>query len=327
MILLSQANQSAKIKRLFGLRQLVLPAFKIKAMHVGQQCFRVRHAAHAQIDMFVLQPALLTLHLLQQRPADTADANHKHFDHLIGVEQHLVRYAHTGCCIVIAHDNGNGALGRTLSNGHDIDVGARQGSKEFGRDPAQSAHSIADDRDNRQTLLDRQRFQQLFFQLQIELFFQSTTRTGAIGLRHAEADAVFRGGLSDKYHGNAVAGHGSKDARGHADHAFHARSGDAEHRHVVQIRDTFYRQIVFVMTGANQSARCLRITGVFDKTGDLELSNRRDGARVENFRAEIRQLHRFLIRHRFQQPCVRYLARIAGIHAVNVGPDFATISA
>jgi hypothetical protein len=63
--------------------------------------------ADAQIDMFVLQPALLTLNLFEQRAADTADANHKHFNHLVGVEQHLVGHAHAGGGIIIAHHHGN----------------------------------------------------------------------------------------------------------------------------------------------------------------------------------------------------------------------------
>ena len=43
--------------------------------------------------MFILQPALLTLQLLQQRTANATDANHKHFDNLIGIEQHLMSNA------------------------------------------------------------------------------------------------------------------------------------------------------------------------------------------------------------------------------------------
>ncbi|CSG02791.1 Uncharacterised protein [Shigella sonnei] len=55
--------------------------------------------------MFILQPALLTLQLLQQRTANATDANHKHFDNLIGIEQHLMSNAHaSGRIIVIYHD-------------------------------------------------------------------------------------------------------------------------------------------------------------------------------------------------------------------------------
>ncbi|MNS71198.1 hypothetical protein D3C72_1045590 [compost metagenome] len=327
MILFHQTNQTAKIKRLFRLRQFILPAFQIQPVDVGQQRSGVRHAADTQIDMFVLQPALLTLHLLQQCAAHTADANDEHFDHLIGVEQHLVRDTDTGGRVIIAHHNRNRALGRALGNGHDVDVGACQRGKEFCGDPAQGAHSVADDRDNRQAFLDRQRFQQLFFQLQIKLIFQRATRTATIRLRHAEADAVFRGGLRDEHNGDTVARHRGKHTCGHADHAFHPRTGDAEHRHVIEVRDAFDRQIVFIMARANQRSWRLRVTGIFDEARDLELGNRGDGAWMEDFCAEIRQLHRFLIRHRFQQPCVRHLARIAGIDAVNVRPDFAAIGA
>ena len=59
----------------------------------------------------------------------------------------------------------------------------------------------------------------------------------------------------------------------------------------------------------------------FNQARDLELGNRRDGARVQHFGAEVGELHRLLVRHRFQQPGVRHGARIAGIHAVDVGPD------
>ncbi|MNJ76595.1 hypothetical protein D3C77_739100 [compost metagenome] len=54
--------------------------------------------------MFLLQPRLLTINLLDQRPADATHANHKHFDHLIGVEQHLMADAHaSGGGIIIDH--------------------------------------------------------------------------------------------------------------------------------------------------------------------------------------------------------------------------------
>ncbi|MNC24844.1 hypothetical protein D3C75_729110 [compost metagenome] len=79
-----------------------------------------------------------------------------------------------------------------MCNGHDIDVGAGKSGEELGRNATQRAHAVTDDRDNCQMLHDRQRFKQTFFQLKIKLIFHRTTRTGAICLRHAIADAVFR---------------------------------------------------------------------------------------------------------------------------------------
>ena len=86
--------------------------------------------------MFTLQPALLALNLFDQRAADAADANHKHFNHLIGIEQHLVSHANACGRIIVADDNGDGALGRALCNRHNVDIGARQRSEEFGGNPA-----------------------------------------------------------------------------------------------------------------------------------------------------------------------------------------------
>ena len=48
---------------------------------------------------------------------------------------------------------------------------------------------------------------------------------------------------------------------------------------------------------------------------------------MQNFGAEVGELHRFLIGHRLQQTRIRHLTRVAGINAVNVGPDFTAVGA
>ena len=48
---------------------------------------------------------------------------------------------------------------------------------------------------------------------------------------------------------------------------------------------------------------------------------------MQNFSAEVGQLHRFLIGHRLQQTRIRDLTRVTGINAVNVGPDLAAVGA
>ena len=55
--------------------------------------------------MLFLQPRLLAFDLLEQRPADAADAHQEDFDHLIGVKQHLMRDANArGGVVVVDHD-------------------------------------------------------------------------------------------------------------------------------------------------------------------------------------------------------------------------------
>ena len=44
-------------------------------------------------NMFILQPAFVDASVAQQRTANATDANHKHFDNLIGIEQHLMSNA------------------------------------------------------------------------------------------------------------------------------------------------------------------------------------------------------------------------------------------
>ena len=105
--------------------------------------------------MFVLQPALLTLDLFNQRAADTADADNKDLNDLIGVEQHLMGHAHPGGRIIIADHHGDRALRRALGNRHDIDISAGQCGEELRRDAAQRAHTVAHYGDNRQTIHDR----------------------------------------------------------------------------------------------------------------------------------------------------------------------------
>ena len=133
--------------------------------------------------------------------------------------------------------------------------------------------------------------------------------------------------MGDQHYRDASAGHGGEDAGGHADHAFHPRPGNVEHRHVVEVRDAFNRQIVLVAAGADERSRRLRVASIFNQTWDLELGDRGDGARVQHFRAKIGELHRLLIRHRFQQTRIRHLARVASVHSVDIGPDFAAIGA
>ena len=110
VIFFHQADQAAQVKWLFRLFQLRLPVFQIQTVDVSQQRFRVRNAANAQIDMFLLKPLLLALHLLQQRATDTTDAHQEQLNHLVGVEQHLMHHAHAGSGVIVIHDNGNGTL-------------------------------------------------------------------------------------------------------------------------------------------------------------------------------------------------------------------------
>ncbi len=234
-------------------------------------------------------------------------------------------HAHTSSGIVVIHHHGDGTLGRPLSNGNNIDVCSRQRGKEFRGDTAQGAHAITDDRDNRQMLLDGHRLQQFFFQLEVELLLQRPAGAQAVHLRYAEADAVFGRGLGDQHHRDAVARHGREHACRHAHHAFHPRTRDVEHRHVVEVRDTFNRQAIVVVAGPNQRAWRLWIAGVFNQAWDLELGDRGNGTRVKHFGAEVGKLHRLLIRHRLQQAGIRHLTRVTGIHTVHVSPDLATV--
>ncbi len=48
---------------------------------------------------------------------------------------------------------------------------------------------------------------------------------------------------------------------------------------------------------------------------------------MQHFRPEVGEFHRLPVGHRFQQAGVRHLTRIAGIDAVDVGPDFTTVGA
>ena len=150
--------------------------------------------------MLTLQPALLAFDLFDQRAADAANTNDKHFNNLIGIEQHLVGHAHAGGGVIVADDNGDRALGRTLGNGDNVDIGAGQRSEELRRDAAQRAHTVTDNGNNRQTLHYRQRLKQPLFQLQIKFIFHHPLRPGAVALRYAETDAVFGRGLGDKHH-------------------------------------------------------------------------------------------------------------------------------
>ncbi|MNJ00132.1 hypothetical protein D3C73_1593870 [compost metagenome] len=85
----------------------------------------------------------MPLKLFKQRRPDATDAYDKNFDHLIGIEQHLMRHAHAGGGIIIVHHHRNRALRRALGDSHDIDVGARQRGKEFRGDTAQRTHTVA----------------------------------------------------------------------------------------------------------------------------------------------------------------------------------------
>ena len=107
MILFHQADQAAQVERLFRLVHLGLPVLQVQTVNISEQRSGVGNPADAQIDMFLLQPLLLTLHLLQQRAAHAADANQEQFDNLVGVEQHLVNHAYAGGRVIVVHDNRN----------------------------------------------------------------------------------------------------------------------------------------------------------------------------------------------------------------------------
>ncbi len=89
-----------------------------------------------------------------------------------------------------------------------------------------------------------------------------------------------------------------------------------------------FSMLVMPLTGssefglrADQRAGLLGREGVADPDRDVAADGRRHGLRMDHLGAEVRQLHRLVVRQRVDDLWLRHAARIGRQHAVDVGPD------
>ncbi|WP_216359506.1 hypothetical protein, partial [Salmonella enterica] len=119
----------------------------------------------------------------------------------------------------------------------------------------------------------------------------------------------------NEHHRDPGTRHPVENTRRHPNPPFHSLAGEAKHRHVAKVGETFHRQIIIVSGAAAQRAGRPRNTGIFNQTGVLELRDRRYGPRVNDIGAELRVFDHFLGGHRFPHERGPYIARDARIHA------------
>ena len=88
-----------------------------------------------------------------------------------------------------------------------------------------------------------------------------------------------------------------------------------------------FDQAVAAIVIIDTAARRLRIQRIFDVARDLITRQRAYGFRVQYFGAEIRQLHRLVVRQMVNQLGIFHLTRVRTINPIHVGPNFTNRSA
>ena len=154
---------------------------------------------------------------------------------------------------------------------------------------------------------------------------------------HGEADGVLRGRLRDHDDVASSLFHRLEHRVGGARDADHAGSLDVDDRDVLDRREAF-DEVDSVGIDVDGVHRAVGISGhlalvadaragrrlvevVPEDHRDVVTHRRKCGARVQHVGAKVRQLPRLVVRQRFEANRLLNLARIGGVHAVDVGPD------
>ncbi len=193
-------------------------------------------------------------------------------------------------------------------------------AEHFRGNAVRAGHAIADDREDAATDVDFDALDLPFTQFAVERLTHDSFGARSFGVGDREADGMFRAALRDQDHGDAVITQRAEQTmRGAGTPIMPAPSRliSAILSMLVMpftaICDVGFSQI---SEPAFSGAKVLRI-----QIGMLFTHRRRHGLRMDHLGAEVRQLHRFVIRERVDDLGIGHEARIGAEHAIDVGPD------
>ena len=121
----------------------------VDAVARDDEPFAVGDGDHAGVEPLLEQVRLPLAQLPQQRAADVADADHHERERLARLEESLMDHVERARLLRGVHDAGDVALGRSLSDGADVDVVPPERPEHLAGDVRPSLHALADHGDDR----------------------------------------------------------------------------------------------------------------------------------------------------------------------------------
>ena len=194
-------------------------------------------------------------------------------------------------------------------------------AEEPARAAGHAGHVVADDGDDGATLRHPDALHLPFVELDGECALDDGTHVVRCFLAHGEADRMLGAALRDQHHGHAGIAQRTEQAIGRARYADHSGALEIHERDLVDAADAFDGRRTRAGRRRDLRAGMRRVERVANPDRNAAPDGRRHRLRMDHLRAEVRELHRFAVRHLVDDPGLRHLARIAAHHAVDVGPD------
>ena len=127
--------------------------------------------------------------------------------------------------------------------------------------------------------------------------------------------------MRDEHHGNAGVAQSAEQSVGRAGNADHAGALEIHERNLIDAADAFDGRHARARRRRDLRAGMRRVEGIADPDRDAAADGGRHRLRVDDLRAEIRELHGLAVRHLVDDLGLGHLARVAAHDAVDVGPD------
>ena len=216
---------------------------------------------------------------------------------------------------------GDVAFGRTLRNRANVDAGIAQRAEHLCGDARRSRHPVADDGEDAAVGNQVNALDLAIGNSRSNASQHDASRTFGLRFRHRKADRMFGAALRNQDHRNRMLAQRGEQALGGARHADHAGALDVDQRDAIDARNAFHAAALASRVAEINVPGCPGANVFRIHIGMLLRHCRRHRLRMNDLRAEIRELHRLLVRQRVDHARVRHQPRIGAQHTIDIGPD------
>src|SRR3989338_2969958 len=303
-------------------RQRLLPLVRLNTLLLERHFVRVCDADDADGEIvFTFEIRALARDLREERAPDKARADQKDVHYLfLGKEERRVERIERFFFIAFRDDDRNIQFRRALRYRDDVDAVARQCMKEPTRRADAVLHPFAYDSDDRKVARDDGLVDEALFVLLSEFFIDSAACTVGVLGSDIEGYGILRGSLCDDDGIDPRAGESAEEPAGGAAHPQHTAPFHAKHGDTGDRGNAFGKRSVGCRLFSDNRAGGGGDKRVLDEKRDSFFLCGAHRRRVDDFRAEVRHLHRLLIRHRRDRQSVGHFARVGRHDAGDIGP-------
>jgi hypothetical protein len=221
---------------------------------------------------------------------------------------------------VVADHDRDVALGSTQRDRAYVDASRAERTKYLCGNPGDTDHAVANNGKDAQARVHFHALNLRSPQLRLESTTHDLLGMNGLSRGNRKADRVLGAALRDHDHGNPFFAERAKQTLGGARHSDHARALEAEQRNSANAGHAFDLQLR-IRARSDTRARLFGRECIANEDRDAALDRWRHRLRMDHLRAEVGELHRFVVGKRVDHLRVRHEPRIRAQDTIDVGPD------